>query len=277
MTESHEIITVDNIRYIRIPELLQAGLNHVFTTIDLDMRPETSKFNQCFAENLEKIYQAMEIEPSQFYFMEQEHSDWVSIVDEKELGRKYPFGHRAMGIDALVTSQRHFALCSTVADCAPVLLFDPVQKVQANIHSGWKGTLAKISSKAVKNMVMRYQTDPADIIVGIGPHIERENYEIQDDVIELFYGGFANYEEIIFVDENGKRTLDLRKAIASTLIKDGVQKENIYYVGLSTFAESDLLHSYRRDGENYGSNSAVSSMMLPGEIIEESEEDESED
>lgn len=277
MIESHEIITVDGIRYIRIPELLQAGLNHVFTTSDLNMRPEGSKMNQRFAENLEEIYHAMEIEPDQFYFMEQEHSDWVSIVDEKELGRRYPFGHRAMGIDALVTSQRYFVLCSTVADCAPVLLFDPVQKVQANIHSGWKGTLAKIASKAVKNMVMRYQTDPADLIVGIGPHIERENYEIQDDVVELFYGGFANYEEIIFRDENGKRTLDLRKAIASSLVKDGVLNDNIYYVGLSTFAENELLHSYRRDGEDYGANCAVSSMMLPGELIDDPDADEEEE
>ncbi|HHU53141.1 MAG TPA: polyphenol oxidase family protein [Clostridiaceae bacterium] len=274
MVESHEIITVDGIRYIRIPELLQAGLNHVFTTIDLNMRPDGSEMNRRFAENLEKIYQALEIEPSQFYFMEQEHSDWVSIVDEKELGRRYPFGHRAMGIDALVTSRKYFVLCTTVADCAPVLLFDPVKKVQANIHSGWKGTLAKIVSKAVKNLVMRYQTDPADIIVGIGPHIERENYEIQDDVVELFYGGFANYEEIIFKDENGKRTLDLRKAIASCLVNDGVREENIFYVGLSTFAENELLHSYRRDGEDYGANSAVSSMMMPGEIIKDPEEDD---
>lgn len=71
--------------------------------------------------------------------------------------------------------------------------------------------------------------------------------------------------------------MDLRKAIVSTLVKDGIKQENIYYVGLSTFAENKLLHSYRRDGENYGANSAVSSMMLPGEIIEATEEDESED
>lgn len=147
MTESHEIITVDDIRYIRIPELLQAGLNHVFTTIDIDMRPEASKLNQRFTENLEKIYYAMEIEPSQFYFMEQEHSDWVSIVDEKELGRKYPFGHRAMGIDALVTNQRYFALCSTMADCTPVLLFDPVQKFKPIFIPGGKEPLRKFLQK----------------------------------------------------------------------------------------------------------------------------------
>lgn len=273
MIESHEIITVNGIRYIKIPELLKAGLNHVFTSSDMNMSPSGSNVNQRFADNLEQIYEAMDIKPAQFYFMEQEHSDWVSIVDEEELGRRFPFGHRAMGIDALVTVQRNFALCTTVADCAPVLLYDPVKKAQANIHSGWKGTLAKISAKAVQNMVMRYETNPADIVVGIGPHIARDDYEIQDDVIELFYGGFENNEEIIFKDEDGRRTLDLRKAIESTLVKAGVSTENIYYVDLSTFSEEDLLHSYRREGEEVGANSAISSMMLPGEYVADEDEE----
>ncbi|MDI9490232.1 MAG: polyphenol oxidase family protein [Bacillota bacterium] len=274
MIESHEMITVDDIRYIRIPELLKVGLNHVFTTSDLDMSPRGSNVNQRFEENLEKIYGAMEIEPAQFYFMEQEHSDWVSIVDEEELGRKVPFGHRAMGIDGLATGQRNFVLCSTMADCAPILLYDPVKKAQANIHSGWKGTLAKIAAKGVRNMGRQYDTDPKDLIVGIGPHIARQDYEIQDDVVELFYGGFANNEEIIHTDKDGKHTLDLRKAIVSTLVQEGVLQDNIYYVDLSTFSEKDLLHSYRRDGEDVGANSAISSMMMPGESAFDDEDKE---
>ena len=77
-------------------------------------------------EKIWEIYGAMEIEPAQFYFMDQEHSDWVSIVDER-IGRKVPFGHRAMGIDSLATGQRNFVLCSTMANCAPILLYDPVK------------------------------------------------------------------------------------------------------------------------------------------------------
>ena len=78
---------------------------------------------------------------------------------------------------------------------------------------------------------------------------------------------------IIFKDEDGRRTLDLRKAIESTLVKAGVSTENIYYVDLSTFSEEDLLHSYRREGEEVGANSAISSMMLPGEYVADEDEE----
>lgn len=86
-------------------------------------------------------------------------------------------------------------------------------------------------------MGRQYDTDPKDLIVGIGPHIARQDYEIQDDVVELFYGGFANNEEIIHTDKDGKHTLDLRKAIVSTLVQEGVLQDNIYYVDLSTFSK----------------------------------------
>lgn len=272
MTESYEIITVDDVRYIRIPELLEAGLNHVFTTSDLNMETTGPDVTERLTDNLEKIYKAMEIFPSQFYFMEQKHTDWVSVVDETELGRKYSFGHRTMGMDGLITRQREFALCSTAADCVPVLLYDPVKKVHANIHSGWKGALDKIAQRAIKNMKLAYDIDPKNLIIGIGPHIAREDYEIQDNVAELYYGVYPNNSEIIFQDKDGKRTLDLEKAIETTLINEGVLLENIYSVNLNTFAETDLLHSYRREGEEVESMAAISSMLQAGEYVEEEEE-----
>ena len=186
MQQSYEIITVDNIRYLRIPELYNQGLNHLFTSIDMNMKVTDSKEDRQVEKNLTKIYEVMDILPEQYYFMDQKHTDWVSIVDEVELGRKYNFGHRAVGVDGLITSQHNFVLSSSEADCVPVLLYDPVKKVQANLHSGWKGTLAKISQMAIKNFQLAYQVDPANLIVGIGPHIARESYEIQYDVADLF-------------------------------------------------------------------------------------------
>lgn len=273
MQQSYEIITVDNIRYLRIPELYERGLNHIFTSLDMNMKVTDSKDDRQVEKNLQKIYQVMDIAPEQYYFMEQQHTDWVSIVDEVELGRRYNFGHRAVGVDGLITSQHNFVLSSSEADCVPVLLYDPVKKVQANLHSGWKGTLAKISQMAIKNFQLAYQVDPANLIVGIGPHIRRESYEVQYDVADLFYGAFYNYDEIIFQDDAGRITLDLEKAVVTSLVDAGVLEENIYTVGLNTFTEDKLLHSYRRDKDKAGSMATLSTLMQAGEYFVPEEEE----
>ncbi len=268
MLISQEIVTVNQRRYIRIPKLIEAGLNHVFTSIDMDMRVTDSEADAKVADNLQNIYQDMRIYPEEYYFMKQEHTDWVSIVDEPCLGRKYDFGYRVMGVDGLITRQHNYVLCSTEADCVPVLIYDPVQKAQANVHSGWKSTLHKISERAIKYMKMAYDTDPADLIIGIGPHIARSCYEVQHDVSDLFSGVFPNYDEIILHDESGKMTLDLAKAIETTLLDIGVLPENIYTTDLNTFAEKDLLHSFRRDQEDSGLMATISTLMQPGEYDE---------
>ncbi|NLZ71884.1 MAG: peptidoglycan editing factor PgeF [Clostridiaceae bacterium] len=267
MKPSYEIMTVDNIRYIRIPELMAAGLNHLFTTIDMNMRVNEHEENEEVAENLEKIYQAMDIYPEQFYFMDQKHSDWVSIVDEPELGRKYKFGHRNIGVDGLITAQKNYVLASTEADCVPIIFYDPVKKVQANIHSGWKGTFSRISRRAIKNMKMAYDVDPADLIVGVGPHIAAESYEIKDDVGDLFYGTFSEVDQFISYS-NGRMLLDLEKAIEISLIEEGILKEHIYTVGLDTYAKKELLHSYRRDQEDSNLSACITTMLQPGEHFE---------
>lgn len=276
MQRSCEIFTVNNIHFIRIPKLQNAGLNHLFTSIDMDMRvTDDPKSDQLVAKNLEEIYKVLDIYPKQFYFMGQEHTDWVSIVDQPELGRRYSFGHRAMGVDGLITSQRNFVLGSTEADCVPVLLYDPVKQVQANIHSGWKGTLAKIVERAIKNLNMAYQSDPKDILAGIGPHISCASYEVQYDVADFFYGAFSNYKEIIFQDSDGRITLDLEKAVESTLLGAGILSDHIFSTDLDTYAEPDLLHSFRRDLDNSGLSLSVSTLMQPGEyFVPEIEEEE---
>lgn len=272
MKLSHEVITVDGIRYIRIPELLEAGLNHVFTTIDMNMRVRDNAEDKKVEENLEKIYKAMDIYPEQYYFMEQKHTDWVAIVDEPELGRKYDFGYRNMGLDGLITSQKTYVLASTAADCVPIIFYDPIKRIQANVHSGWKGTFSRIARKALQHMNTAYEVDPADVLVGIGPHISTESYEIKDDVADLFYGAFLDVDEFLF-EKDGKINLDLEKAILLTLEGEGVLSENIYSVGLDTFEEKDLLHSYRRDKKDSDLSACITTMLQPGEYFEPEEEE----
>ena len=62
--------------------------------------------------------------------------------------------------DGLITNSRDIALATTNADCILMLFFDPVKRVIANVHSGWKGTLQRISTEAVKKMEKEYNCNP---------------------------------------------------------------------------------------------------------------------
>ena len=67
-------------------------------------------------------------------------------------------------VDGLITDKTNITLVTTNADCILFSFYDPVKKVIANVHSGWKGTLQRISVETVKKMKEDYGCEPKDII-----------------------------------------------------------------------------------------------------------------
>src|SRR4051812_15681556 len=57
--------------------------------------------------------------------------------------------------DALFTEKAGDWVGVSTADCVPVLLVDPEHKRVAAVHSGWRGTDADISARAVEALVAR--------------------------------------------------------------------------------------------------------------------------
>ena len=88
--------------------------------------------------------------------------------------------------DGLITNKKDLILSTTNADCILLLFFDPVKKVIANTHSGWKGTLKRISVKTVKKMKEEYGCNASDIICCICPSIRKCHFEVEKDVKDLF-------------------------------------------------------------------------------------------
>lgn len=146
--------------------------------------------------------------------------------------------------DASMTDQAGVVLSVSVADCAPVLLFDPVQRAIAAIHSGWKGTRQNIAGKTVEAMRQAYGTDPATLIAHIGPCASAHNYEVGPE--------FEQYFRAEYLRQRGETLyFDNRRAIADQLIECGVKAGNIDISKNCTIAETSL-HSYRRDGDLSG-------------------------
>ncbi|MCX5886183.1 MAG: peptidoglycan editing factor PgeF [Proteobacteria bacterium] len=200
---------------------------------------------ECVVRNYQLVSKALGIELDSFATCKQVHGDRVIEVTEKDEA-KGPFSHYHEEADAMITKVPGPVLMVRVADCIPVLFFDPVQKVIGIAHAGWRGTVKEIAAKTAEVIVSRYNSDPARILVGIGPGIGPCCYEVDERVSSLFTKGFSSGEQLI-TERNGKQYLDLWEANRRQLLEVGIRAENIEVAGLCTSCQNQLLFSHRKD------------------------------
>ncbi len=73
--------------------------------------------------------------------------------------------------DAMVTDCPGRLLTILVADCQAVMMFDPQRRVVANIHSGWRGSIANVIGATVAVMQQDFGCRPGDIWAAVGPSL----------------------------------------------------------------------------------------------------------
>ena len=73
--------------------------------------------------------------------------------------------------DALMTNITGVGLMIQQADCQAVMLYDPEHRAVANIHSGWRGSVANIIAKTVGAMTKAYGTKPEALLAAISPSL----------------------------------------------------------------------------------------------------------
>jgi len=147
--------------------------------------------------------------------------------------------------DALITTKKNLGLAISSADCPAIFIYDPVLKVIAAIHSGWRGTEKKIVKKTIQKLKDDFDSNPSDMICYIGPSISQKNYEVSEEVASRFDNEFVKKDKNEFY-------IDLAGANFQMLIEAGVDLNNIQASELCTFEYKELLHSYRRDGPKSG-------------------------
>lgn len=161
------------------------------------------------------------------------------------------FGYEFEKTDGLITSDKNINLVTKFADCTPVVIYDPTKKLLSSLHSGWRGTAQKIAPKGIDDLVQKYGADPKDLIVFVGPAISAEDFEVGEDLVQIFEKNHPEIGQYLTPKNNGKFQFDMQKLLFKDLIDQGILEENIYYSDLNTY-QNPLLHSYRRDGQNSG-------------------------
>ena len=127
----------------------------------------------------------------------QAHTKNIKVVEKKVNGNEPDFNLKEYEqIDGLVTDNKNIASAATYADCILLLFFDPTKRVIANVHSGWRGTLQRISVETINKMKSQYGCNPEDIICCICPSIRKCHFKVHKDVQEPFYNEFKDLKEI---------------------------------------------------------------------------------
>ncbi len=156
------------------------------------------------------------------------------------------------GYDALITDQPEVLLAVTVADCTPILLYDPVRKVVGAVHSGWPGTRVKVLEKTWKAMKENFRCNPLDVHAWIGVCIGKEDYEVDADVADYFAPRHKRWDA-----KRKKYLLDLKGANQEQLLQQGVPDDQIEVSPLSTASLSEEFFSHRASKGKAGRGWAV--------------------
>lgn len=149
--------------------------------------------------------------------------------------------------DGIITNQQGIMISVGIADCVPILLLDPVKRVVAALHAGWKGTASAIARKGVAAMAGHFGSLPADLVAAIGPAIGPCCYEVDAPVQEAFAAENDVWQQAASTIAGGKWKLDLAAAVKLQLEASGVPPENIETSQQCVCCTQELFFSYRRD------------------------------
>ena len=156
------------------------------------------------------------------------------------------------GYDAFMTNRAQILFSVTIADCTPVLIFDPVQQAVGAAHAGWRGTVAGIAGKLLRHMRDAYSTQAADCWAFVGTCIGREDFEVDSDVADHFKEEFKQWDET-----RGKYLVDLKAANVASLRRMGMPIDQIEVSGYSTVRHNDRYFSHRAEPGQTGRMLAV--------------------
>lgn len=213
--------------YYHVPGLTKRGIVHGFFT----------RHSPELTNDAEERYFLDAFSLDRAVVLHQEHGNTVQAVgpnDRPDTG------------DGILLCKPGIAGIIRTADCLSIMLTDPAFPITAIVHAGWRGTLKRITSKAVDMMAERGAAKQR-IIVLMGPSIRGCCYSVGAEVKEAYLN--EGFPENIFRDKDGSVYLDLKDANAWLLAQAGV--ETILDTGLCTFCSEDpVFASYRKGARN---------------------------
>ncbi len=220
-----------------------------YTSLNLGNFSDESREN--IVQNRQLLCDALGIPLNRLIGAHQVHGINVKLVDNSLLKMEENDRKACLEeFDALICNTPDICITTTTADCVPILLFDPVTRSIAAIHSGWRSTLNNITGCTIEAMKEDFGVKPANLVAAVGPCISGTVYEVGCELEFQFHiNGFDTHQ--FFIQKNEDKFLfDIRLAVQKQLEAAGVN--NIEVSPHCTFSEPKLFFSARRQGIHSG-------------------------
>ncbi|NLA74944.1 MAG: laccase domain-containing protein [Deltaproteobacteria bacterium] len=148
--------------------------------------------------------------------------------------------HQAPDADALITNIPGVAIMVKQADCQGIILFDPVERAVAVVHSGWRGSVINIVGKTVQKMCSDFGSLAENIHAAIGPSLGPccAEYVTYRDIFPPHFCGYLK----------GDAHFDFWKITETQLEDSGLDRENIEKAGVCTRCSTGQFYSHRGEG-----------------------------
>jgi YfiH family protein len=213
-----------------------------------DLSFNTEKQFGVIFDNRQCLSEILEIPLGSITTAQQVHGNRICIIDGSMKGKASEKNAETIqGTDALVTNIPGICPMILVADCVPILLYDPVRKAVGVVHAGWKGTLGLIAKKTVEFFEDRFGSSPVDLVAGIGPSIGPCCFQVGPEVViktKDVFGPHGDFVEKRSADGSGY--MDLWQANKYQLTQAGIKENNVELAEVCTCCDpSGLYFSHR--------------------------------
>ena len=197
-------------------------------------------------ENRALLSHALGMDLRQAVWADQVHGDKVLQLT----AANHPKNGGTLGQgDGIITHETGVPLMVLVADCLPVIFYDPTHKAIGLAHAGWRGTVSHVAAKTLLAMGEAYGTRPEEVRAVLGPCIGACCYEVGQDVYGELTGVFPWGPEVFQKSSPNHWKLDLAGANARQLTEIGLNEGNLIHSGLCTIEHNKLFYSHRAEAQ----------------------------
>lgn len=194
--------------------------------------------------NRAAVARAFDLEPHLLLTVNQVHGNEILVIDQANPEVSH---FQRVASDAIITNQRNILIGILVADCFPVILYDPKKHVAGVVHLGWRGTAAGLLGRTVLALGEIFGCQPGDLCAAVGPGIAAHGYEVDRPVRDAFRQGTDQWGRIATEVSLGHWQLDLQQSILLQLEAVGIERSTVDLVRECTCCHKETLFSYRRD------------------------------
>lgn len=266
-----KINTIEDLKYITFSSLEKYdNLFHCFTTrfggisndcyesMNLGMRVDDNLDN--VLKNYEILSEKLNIGIDSIVKTHQTHTNNIRYVTEIDKNKLYNNDPGFTNVDGLITDKENISLFTYHADCTPIFFYDPVNRVIGMAHSGWKGTIKKIGANMIDEFTKKFNSDPKNIKIVIGPSLCQNCFEVDRDVYDIFIEENKDYKKFMY-QKSSKYYFNLKEINKYMLLEKNVREDNIQISNMCTKCSSHMFFSHRSQGEKHGLMAGIMKMI----------------